>query len=49
VVRSWSLIGKSSASVKDIEVTEPRISRGESDQMKFEAEDIFLKVVFPSS
>jgi hypothetical protein len=43
------LIGKSAGSVKLMEVTEPRISRGASDQIKFAAEETFLKVVFPSS
>lgn len=42
-------MGKDVTSSNDIEVTEPRISRGASDQMKSAAEETFLKVVSPSS
>lgn len=49
VVKAWSFIGREAGSSKLIEVTEPRISRGVSDQIKFVAEETFLKVVSPSS
>ena len=42
-------MGKDVTSSNVIEVTEPRISRGASDQMKSAAEETFLKVVSPSS
>jgi hypothetical protein len=42
-------MGKDVTSSNAIEVTEPRISRGASDQMKSAAEETFLKVVSPSS
>ena len=42
-------MGKEVGSSKLMEVTEPRISRGLSDQIKSAAVDTFLKVVSPSS
>lgn len=42
-------MGKDASPSKFMEVTEPRISRGASDQIKSAAEDAFLKIVSPSS
>lgn len=49
VVKAWSFIGKQEGSSKLIDVTEPRRSRGASDQTKSAAEQIFLRIVSPSS
>lgn len=49
VVNSWSLIAKQDGSSKDMEVTEPRISRGLLDQMKSAADETFLTIDSPSS
>lgn len=49
VVKACSFIGEHSDPSKLMDVTEPSISRGASDQTKSEAEQTFLRIVAPSS